>query len=232
MIVFVLPESTPRSTFPKWITESTRTKEYIVTLPSFMYNLPSTSPLGILTALATIVLAGFILWQASKVGLQQKLKAVLGAIALGVGGVVMLVTTLHLGLIQADFGAKTANNYVYGELPQTSAVALWAQCIVTVVFVGALVVSLLGRHAIAVAGSALLIAVSLATCADLGQFRMFEASWALGVTFGWLLVLSAAFGLVVTTAVVKTRAYGQRQYERGQKAALDAAVAKASSAKV
>ena len=153
--------------------ETTHTEEHSVNVPNALYNLPSTAPVGLLAALSIIGLAGYALWQSGKAGLQQKLRAVLGAIVFGITGIAMLATTAHLALVQIDFTQRAAD-YAYTDLPTTSAIAMWVHLAVVLVLGAIVIAALEKRDVIRTATAALLFVVSLATFADLGEYRTLD----------------------------------------------------------
>lgn len=201
-------------------------------IPTALYNAPSTALVGLLAALGITGVAAIALWQSGTVGVQQRLKTVLSAIVLGITGITMLATTAHLALVQIDFAEKTKDDRIPSSLPETSLVALWAHLAVVVVLIVTLVIALQKRKAIGTAGAALLLAVSLATYADLGEYRVFQDSWALGITLGWFAVIVTFIAFVATVATVQIRAYGQRQFVRGQAAKIDTIAASQTSVSV
>lgn len=182
---------------------------------SLFYNSPSTVPLGLLAAIATLAIAGATLWRSAVANARQRMTDTLMSVLLIVTGVAELATSAHLALVQVEFASN------YSTSPKTAAPAIWAQIFVMLVMVGLMITALLQRHAIAVATMATLAAMSAAVFTDLAMYRVFTDGWAIAISAGWILSVSAIIGLVATCATATVRAYGQKQFQRGQMAALD-----------
>lgn len=187
-------------------------------IPTALYDAPTTVPLGFMAGVAILVVAGVIAWKAGSAGLQQKLRTMLVAIGVVTTGLIALGTTTHLLLVQLSTDST--------ELQSVSVAAVSLHVVVMLALVAALITAVIKRMPIGTASAACLLAMSLATFAELNQYRVLggldDEAWALGAMAGYAGVVITGLALVVTASVKLIQAYGHKQFQLGQQAALDA----------